>query len=121
MKIAYLEAGPLLDYWVGKAQGLQVEIAAPNGPGSEVCVTENRESFSPSTSWAQAGPIIDREKIDLMHDFGRWMARHSRRDDYSRADVSPLVTAMRAYLMWEYGDELPSAPAAASVPPAPGT
>jgi hypothetical protein len=23
MKIAYLEAGPLLDYWVGKAQRLQ--------------------------------------------------------------------------------------------------
>jgi hypothetical protein len=52
MKIAYLEAGPLLDFWVAKAQGLQVEIVAPNGPCSEVCVTENRESFSPSTSWA---------------------------------------------------------------------
>jgi hypothetical protein len=107
MKIAYLEAGPLLDYWVGKAQGLQVEIATPNGPGSEVCVIENREPFDPSTSWAQAGPIIEREQIDLVSDFGRWMARHSKRDDYSRPDASPLVAAMRAYLTWEYGDEVP--------------
>lgn len=108
MKIAYLEAGPLLDYWVGKAQGLQVEIVALHGAGSEMCVIENGEAFSPSTSWAQGGPIIDHEKIDLVHDFGRWMGKHSRRDDYSRPDVSPLVTAMRAYLMWEYGDEVPN-------------
>jgi hypothetical protein len=107
MKIAYLEAGPLFDYWVGKAQGLQVKIDAPNGPGSEVCVTENRESFSPSTNWAQVGPIIEREQIDLVSDFGRCMARHSKRDDYSRPDISSLVAAMRAYLAWEYGDELP--------------
>ena len=76
-----------------------------------------RDGFSPSTSWAQAGPIIEREHIDLISDFGRWMARHGKRQDYSRVDVSPLVTAMRAYLMWEYGDELP--PAATSAPEAP--
>lgn len=65
-------------------------------------------AFRPSTSWADAGPIIEREHIDLISDFGRWMARHGKRDDYSRADVSPLVAAMRAYLMREYGDELPA-------------
>jgi hypothetical protein len=42
-----------------------------------------------------------------VHDFGRWMAKHGRREDYSRPDVSPLVAAMRAYLAWEYGDEVP--------------
>jgi hypothetical protein len=35
------------------------------------------------------------------------MARHGKYEDYSRADVSPLVAAMRAYLMWEYGEEVP--------------
>ena len=64
--------------------------------------------FRPSTSWSDAGPIIERECIDLINDFGRWMARHGKRDDYSRADVSPLVAAMRAYLAWEYGDEVPA-------------
>jgi len=69
--------------------------------------------FSPSTSWSDAGPFIDREKVDLVSDFSRWMARHSRREDYSRPNVSPLVTAMRAYLMSESGDEVPPAPAGA--------
>lgn len=116
MKIAYLEAGPLLDYWVGKALGLQVEIVALDAAGGEVCVTGNGESFSPSTNWAQAGPIIEREHIDLVSDFGRWMAKHGRQQDYSRPDVSPLVTAMRAYLMWEYGDELPPAATSGAAP-----
>ena len=101
MKIAYLEAGPLLDYWLGKTQSLQVEIVAPCGLGSEMCVIEDGHAFSPSIRWAQPGPIIEREQIDLVSDFGRWMVRHGKRQDYSRADVSPLVTAMRAYLMRE--------------------
>ena len=64
-------------------------------------------AFRPSTSWGDGGPFIEREKIDLVHDFGRWIERHERREDYSRADVLPLVSAMRVYLMWEYGDEVP--------------
>lgn len=54
-----------------------------------------------------AAPIIEREYIDLVSDFGRWMARHGKRDDYCRTDASPLVAAMRAYLAWEYGDVVP--------------
>jgi hypothetical protein len=131
MKIAYLEAGPLLDYWVAVAAGYEPVYQAESAEGP--CVSINKihdqggqlvpvppRSFNPSTSWSDAGPFIDREKIDLVSDFGRWMARHSRREDYSRPDVSPLVTAMRAYLMWEYGDEVPPAPAVAPAQPAPG-
>jgi hypothetical protein len=119
MKIAYLEAGPLLDYWVAKAAGYE-PVYAQDSPQRYVVIFNCLDSgqlveaeplarFSPSTKWSDAGPIIEHEKIDLVHDFGRWMARHSKRDDYSRPDVSPLVAAMRAYLAWEYGDELPSA------------
>jgi len=105
MKIAYLEAGLLLDYWVAKAQGLDVDVQN----GQVIAgAAPNHYVFAPSMNWAQAGPIIEREQIDLVCDFGRWMAMHVRRKDYSRPDVSPLVAAMRAYLMWEYGDELPS-------------
>jgi hypothetical protein len=49
------------------------------------------------------------------------MVRHGRRKDYSRPDVSPLVAAMRTYLMWEYGDEFqpvpPSTPEKTAVDP----
>lgn len=131
MKIAYLEAGPLLDYWVAAAAGYEPVCQAESIEGPRVCINKIHDQggelvpvslrpFSPSTSWSDAGPFIDREKIDLVSDFGRWMARHSRREDYSRADVSPLVTAMRAYLMWEYGDEVPPAPASAPAQAEPG-
>lgn len=117
MKIAYLEAGPLLDYWAAVAAGYEPIYQAESAEGPRVRITKIHEqgqlvsvpprTFAPSTSWSDAGPIIDREKIDLDSDFGRWMARHGKRDTYSRPDASPLVAAMRAYLMWEYGDEVP--------------
>lgn len=64
-------------------------------------------TFTPSTNWSDAGPIIEREHIDVVSDFGHWMARHGKLQDYSRADVSPLAAAMRTYLIWEYGGEVP--------------
>jgi hypothetical protein len=117
-KIAYLEAGSLIDYWVAMAAGYEPVYQADSDEGPRVCISQWHDqgelvpvpprAFRPSTSWNDAGPIIEREKIDLVHDFGRWMGRHGKRDDYSRANVSPLVAAMRAYLMWEYGDEVPA-------------
>jgi len=118
-KIAYLEAGPLIDYWVAMAAGYDPVYQPDGAEGPCVRISKCHDdqgelipvaprAFRPSTSWGDSGPFIEREKIDLVHDFGRWMARHERREDYSRADVSPLVTAMRAYLMREYGDEVPA-------------
>jgi len=118
-KIAYLDAGPLLDYWVAMAAGYDPVYQPESAEGPHVRISKCHDDqgelvpvaprgFRPSTSWGDGGPFIEREKIDLVHDFGRWMARHERREDYSRADVSPLVTAMRAYLMREYGDEVPA-------------
>lgn len=131
MKIAYLEAGPLMDYWVAQASGYEPEYQPGSADGPRVRINKCHDqtelvpvplrTFAPSTSWGDAGPIIERECIDLTHDFGRWMAKHGKRADYSRPDVSPLVAAMRVYLMWEYGDEVPSAPSAAPVPSAPDT
>lgn len=117
--IAYLEAGPLLDYWVAMAAGYDLVYQPESDEGPRTCINKCHDqgelvtvalrAFRPSTRWGDAGPIIERECVDLLHDFGRWMARHGKRQDYSLADASPLVAAMRAYLMWEYGDQLPSA------------
>jgi hypothetical protein len=103
LRIAGLD-GPVLDYWVAKAQGLDVKLQdgqAVVGVGPSCYV------YAPSTTWAQGGPIIEREHIDLVHDFGAWMAMHEKHERYGPRDPSPLVAAMRAYLMWEYGDEVP--------------
>lgn len=116
-KIAYLEAGPLLDYWVAMAAGYAPVYQPDGDEGARVCISHCHDkgelvpvpprAFRPSTSRSDAGPVIERECIDLLSDFGRWMARHGKHESYSRADMSPLVAAMRAYLMWEYGDEVP--------------
>ena len=118
-KIAYLEAGPLLDYWVAMAAGYDPVYQPDSAEGPRVCISKCHDekgelvpvplrAFRPSTSWSDGGPFIEREHIDLASDFGRWMARHGKRDDYSRPNASPLVAVMRAYLMWEYGDKVPA-------------
>jgi hypothetical protein len=47
-------------------------------------------------------------QIDLINDFGRWIARRGEREGYARENTSPSVAAMRAYLMWEDGGEVRS-------------
>lgn len=104
MKIVYLEADPLLDYWVAMAA-----ICAPSTtatvPSCNRCISRYKDAmgepisippraFQPSTISSDAGPIIGREHINLVSGFGRWMARHGKRDDYGRADASPSVAAM---------------------------
>jgi hypothetical protein len=92
MKIDYLE-GEMLDYWVAQAEQ-QERSSALQRPYT--------------TSWADAGPIIEREQIDLVCDFGRWPAMHREQMGYGRPCMLPLVAAMRAYLAWKFGDEVPS-------------
>ena len=106
-------------YWVAMAAGYDQAYQADSVEGPRACISwyhgdkgelipAPTRLFRPSTSWGDAGPIIEREHVNLVSDFGRWMVRHGRRDDYSRADVAPLVTAMRLHPMWEYGDEVPA-------------
>lgn len=117
MKISILD-GELLDYWVARAAGF-VPIYDAEGPeGSRVFISCYRDRgklvtvplrvFNPSADWAHAGPIIESEQIDLACDFGVWTARHIKKLTYCRSTQSPLVAAMRAYLMWKYDDEVPN-------------
>jgi len=61
--------GALLDYWVAKAQGKNavinnVQKRCALWDGSGMAISDNFLGwFSPSTDWAQGGPIIEREKI----------------------------------------------------------
>ena len=61
-----------------------------------------------STDWAQGGPIIEREGIDLLKQSGYWAA-----DSNGLAQVScivpgptPLIAAMRCYVANKLGDEV---------------
>ena len=95
MKVRAL-TGATLDYWVAKAEGIDPSLPHMNGP---------------STNWAQGGPIIERERIDIEHCADdSCLAIHSGnfdRGDFGFEGPTPLVAAMRAYVASKFGLEVP--------------
>lgn len=64
--------------------------------------------FSPSTDWAQGGPIIEREKIELHYDDAiGWKGEYLDADDFIECyGPTPLIAAMRCYCCSKLGDEV---------------
>lgn len=114
----HLLTGAKLDYWVARAEGLPcvLEQWMTNPPKPAACwlLPEGAKlpdyaagPYSPSTNWAQGGPIIERERIRLDPDSedgqeGEWYADTHR--DCGRSDA-PLIAAMRAYVASKFGRE----------------
>jgi hypothetical protein len=69
-------------------------------------------AFSPSTNWAQGGPIIEREGIglDQYADYPRWQAFTPAPEQQSGQAVctgpTPLIAAMRCYVASKLGDDV---------------
>ena len=66
-----------------------------------------------STDWAQGGPIIEREKIDVMWCGDRWCAYTADAECTTGDDRqlvtegdTPLIAAMRGYVTSKLGDEV---------------
>lgn len=68
--------GSALDYWVARADGHTV--VASDGLWQVASEDGDRlmplECFTPSTSWAQAKPITDREKLAVSQMTDTWLA-----------------------------------------------
>jgi len=65
--------------------------------------------YSPSSNWAQGGPIIEREwlYLEARNDAREWRAGvFSRRPGPLYADPTPLIAAMRCYVASKLGDEV---------------
>ena len=63
----------------------------------------------PSTDWAQGGPIIEREKIELGWVVDHWQASkaHNYRKSFHGSDPQhPLIAAMRCFVTSKLGDEV---------------
>ena len=57
-----------------------------------------------STDWAQGGPIIEREEINVLAPVrGLWRGRKNGRTQYG---PTPLIAAMRCYVASKLGDEI---------------
>ena len=110
-------SGAQLDWAVAKCEGHETLMSRGK---LETLFTEN--GWTPSTDWAQGGPIIEREKL------GVWWATHyidadgveygnhwycetgCTDDNYDSQHVAegatPLVAAMRCYVASKLGDEV---------------
>jgi hypothetical protein len=106
MKVAEL-SGELLDAQVWLALG----PAYPGQPPRPCPI-----DWRPSTNWAQAGPIIEREKISIDYEPAWpestepafWGASlHIGETLLSGHGETPLLAAMRCYVARVFGDEVP--------------
>ena len=61
-------------------------------------------AYTPSTDWAQGGPIIEREKITIEWTGEDWMGYIWH--DAEFFGPTPLVAAMRCYVASKLGDEV---------------
>ena len=115
--------GALLDAAVALADGMSFEVVPQKvwGDGSGITIVSaspacrvNHAYFQPSRSWADGGPIIEREKITLFHD-AWWEAgmlaelscsygAASLEMNFKAKGETALVAAMRAFVYSRYGD-----------------
>jgi hypothetical protein len=132
MKVSEL-TGVQLDYWVGQAEGKESYIYSGYCflPPPHRKPGDADGNFQPSTDWKQAGPIIERESIDLMHirciekendkeafwDAAMWSkdacktcpeSGQPTHDRFNQYGDTPLIAAMRAYVASKYGEEVPA-------------
>jgi hypothetical protein len=83
--------GAALDWAVAKCEGYRLDLV-PEG------------SYTPSTDWAQGGPIIEREKITQEWTGEDWMAYIRHDDEFF--GPTPLIAAMRCYVASKLGDDI---------------
>lgn len=106
--------GLALDYSVALAEGISLDTEGYeddagksvisglylNGGHHDSCV-----AYSPSTNWAQGGPIIEGERIAIDYDHDIWNASKYGEYTYVGEDT-PLIAAMRCYVISKLGDEV---------------
>lgn len=96
--------GAQLDYWTGKAL-----MHAPLWSGEHWFIgLDGDDAWSPSTNWAQGGPLIEKYTITpYLSPFGGW-------DGYDRLNMqmhesrseTPLIAICRAVVRSVFGDEV---------------
>jgi hypothetical protein len=102
--------GVALDWAVADAEGY---IDDCNSWLHEATLEEVQDgSFHPSISWAQGGPIIEREWLDVMpwpnesDEELRWQCKQHDSIDCVAFGPTPLIAAMRCYVASKLGDEV---------------
>jgi hypothetical protein len=105
MKTSELQ-GAALDWAVAECEGQEVVFE-----DGELCLPssyfKDGDPYTPSTDWAQGGPIIERERICIGSgmDAPTWYANEGL-GKYHQFGPTPLIAAMRCYVASKLGDEV---------------
>ena len=66
---------------------------------------DDGEHYAPWKNWAQGGPIIERERIELRpFDGEKWIATDNLNEEFF--GPTPLIAAMRCYVASRLGAEV---------------
>jgi hypothetical protein len=122
MKVSDLVA-PQLDLWVARALAQEDEVAATYyggawidgdaqvylaSPGYGNLSDYRKTRFTPSSTHAQGGPIMDHFKIDVLyHDNGTVSAILVLKQPHSQTGPTRLIAGMRALVASIFGHEVP--------------
>ena len=104
--------GPALDWAVAKCEGINLHHAIQPHGYLEILFNEANggDVFTPSNDWAQGGPIIERECMDLLclegGDDGWQADRYLHTEKVEAYGPTPLIAAMRCYVASKLGDEV---------------
>ena len=97
--------GPALSWAVGEIEKLEWDKLWKTHRYPDPTNANFSLRFEPHLDWAQGGPIIERERINLVGDGGdRWMADDSIHMSYY--GPTPLIASMRCYVASKLGDEV---------------
>ena len=99
-----------LDWLVAKCEAVCLETDA-FGLAPIIASPAFTRRFKPSTNWAQGGPIIEREKIDIFHQdngFSGAIEMATRKNPHPTPyyGETDLVAAMRTYVASKLGEEV---------------
>ena len=106
--------GPALDWAVATCEGKGIEFDDLKDPWLTLdgIAYQPLHSYTPSTDWAQGGPIVEREKIGFRFSGGfgfcAWKSYGvgPHQNEHSQYGPTPLIAAMRCYVASELGDEI---------------
>jgi len=111
MKTSELQ-GAALDWAVAKCEPDDtLAIYFDESTGEPLCHEDwpDNQEFKPSTDWAQGGPIIEREGIQIKKHTSDWIALPEYAEFSEEAyqqGPTPLVAAMRCYVASQLGDDV---------------
>ncbi len=107
MKVSELQ-GAALDWAVAMCAGYQGNASLKRNNPLDDGALEHLwlKDYKPSTNWAQGGPIIEREGIDLKRITDALWDAHMNNVNFYEDGPTPLIAAMRCYVASKLGDDI---------------